>query len=124
MTDSSFHFEFPFGRRKIVASFTGGQLSSDGGLLLLRQVDEQLGLTARLAGCIRDQRAPDLVAHSVLDLVRQRVFGIACGYEDCNDFDQLRRDGLFKLAVGRKPLTGDDLGSPPTLSRLENATGI
>ena len=120
MTDSSFHFEFPFGRRKIVASFTGGQLSSDGGLLLLKQVDEQLGLTARLAGCIRDQRSQNLIEHSVLDLMRQRVFGIACGYEDCNDFDELRRDGLFKLAVGREPLTGEDPGSQPTLSRLGN----
>lgn len=120
MTDSSLPLEFPFGRHKLVVSFTGGQLSSDGGLLLLKQVDEQLGLTARLAGCIRDQRDPSLITHSVLDLLRQRVFGIACGYEDCNDFEELRRDGLFKLAIGRKPLTGEDLGSQPTLSRLEN----
>jgi len=123
MVDSEWRFEIPCGSKQVTATFDGGQLSSDGGLLLLQQVDEQLGLTARLAGCLRDRRTPHLVEQSVLDLVRQRVYGIACGYEDCNDFDTLRADALFKLALGRGPVTGAALGSQPTLSRLENAVG-
>ena len=89
----------------------------------MQRVDERLGLTAHLAACIRDEREQSLVEQSVLDLVRQRIFAIACGCEDCNDFDTLRRDPLFKLAVGREPLTGADPGSQPTLSPLENAVG-
>ena len=123
MADSGWRFEIPCGGRKVTATFDGGALSSDGGLLLLRQVDEHLGLTARLAGCIRDGRKASLVGQSVHDLVRQRVYGIACGYEDCNDFDTLRADALFKLALGREPVTGAALGSQPTLSRLENGVG-
>lgn len=121
MADFGGRFEIPCGSRQVSATFDGGHLSSDGGLLLLQRVDERLGLTARLAGCIRDERNPKLVEQSVHDLVRQRVYGIACGYEDCNDFDTLRADALFKLALGRAPVTGAALGSQPTLSRLENA---
>jgi hypothetical protein len=123
MADFGWRFEIPCAGKQVTATFDGGHLSSDGGLMLLRQVDEQLGLTARLAACIRDERNPNLVEQSVHDLLRQRIFGIMCGYEDCNDFDALRSDPLFKLALGRAPLTGADLGSQPTLSRLENAVG-
>lgn len=123
MTDSRWQGEVPCSRRTATAVFDGGALSSDGGLMLLRQVDAAMGLTARLADCLRDRRDPKLVAHSLTELVRQRVFGLACGYEDCNDFDALRTDPLFKLAVGREPISGAALGSQPTLSRLENAVG-
>jgi len=82
MADSRWRFEIPCGSKQVTATFDGGHLSSDGGLILLRQVDEQLGLTARLAGCIRDERDPRLVEQSVHDLLRQRIFGIMCGYED------------------------------------------
>ena len=123
MADSRWRFEIPFAGKRLTTTFDGGHLSSDGGLVLLQRVDEQLGLTARLAQCLRDERDQNLVEQSVLDLLRQRIFGIVCGYEDCNDFDTLRTDALFKLAVGRQPLTGADLGSQPTLSRLENAVG-
>ena len=123
MADSSWRFQIPCGRKQVTVAFEGGALSSDGGVLLLQRVDEALGLTARLAACLGDGRDPKLVTHSTQDLVRQRIFGLACGYEDCNDFDLLRTDPLFKLAVGREPLTGANLGSQPTLSRLENAVG-
>lgn len=131
MSDSGYRFEIPFdwaqGKpcqgKRLTATFDGGHLSSDGGLLLLQQVDAELGLSARLAACVRDERDQRLVEQSLHDLVRQRVYGIACGYEDCNDFDTLRRDPMFKLALGREPVSGADLGSQPTLSRLENAVG-
>ena len=82
MTDCEWRLEIPCGDRQVTATFDDGHLSFDGGLLLLQRVDAQLGLTARLAGCIRDERKPNLVEQSVQDLVRQRVYGIACGYED------------------------------------------
>jgi len=123
MTDSEWRFEIPCAGKQLTATFDGGQLSSDGGLLLLQQVDQQLGLTSRLAAAIRDERDPALVRQPLLTLLRQRIFGIACGYEDCNDFDALRADALFKLAAGRQPSSGAALASQPTLSRLENAVG-
>jgi hypothetical protein len=123
MTNSEWRFEIPCAGKQLTATFDGGQLSSDGGLLLLQQMDQQLGLTSRLAAAIRDERAPALVRQPLLTLLRQRIFGIACGYEDCNDFDALRTDALFKLAAGGPPISGAALASQPTLSRLENAVG-
>ena len=93
-------------------------LSTDTGLLLFRQFDEQLGLTARFAAQLSDSRqAPD---HSLLEMVRSRLFGILAGYEDQNDHDALRSDAVFKLIADRLP-DDDDLASQPTLSRFENA---
>src|ERR1700761_8081627 len=113
---------FPSVRGKeISADFNGGHLSSDGGLVLLKQLDRNLDLTAGLSGCLVDTRQQSKVKQSALDMLRQRVYGIACGYEDCNDFDTLCSDPLFKLAADRLPLTDNDLASQPTLSRLENS---
>ncbi len=120
MADSGWRMEIPGGKKPVLAEFSGGALSSDGGMLLLEQVDRQLGLTARLAGCLRDERDPDRIEQPGLVMLRQRIFGIACGYEDCNDFDTLRAEPLFKLAAGRTP-GGADLASQPTLSRWENS---
>ena len=78
------------GRRKIQAAFDGGHLSSDGGVLLLREVDERLGLTRRFARCFTNHRDPGRIEHSVLELARQRVFGLALGHEDFNDHDASR----------------------------------
>jgi hypothetical protein len=100
----------------------GGALTSDAGVLLLREMDERLGLTARLARCLVDQRERSKVRHQIKELLRQRIYQIACGYEDCNDADSLRSDPALKIAVGRAP-RGRDLASQPTLSRLENAVG-
>jgi DDE family transposase len=94
------------------------QISSDAGLLPIREFDERLGWTAGFAAQLRDSRCG--VVHTVLEMVRQRVFGILAGYEDQNDHDTLRSDGIFKLVAGRRP-DGFDLASQPTLSRLENA---
>ena len=101
------------------AAFDGPQLTSDGGMPWLAEADAALGLCARLAGVIRDWRTGP-VQHSLETLIRQRVFQLACGYEDQNDAATLRGDPLLKLVCGRLP--GDpDLASQPTLSRLENA---
>ena len=91
--------------------------------MLLKAVDERLRLTEAVARCVTDPRQRGKVAHSVLDLVRQRVFGLAAGYLDGNDAARLANDPLHKLVLDREPLTGPALGSQPTLSRFENAVG-
>jgi hypothetical protein len=95
--------------------------SSDGGAILLKSIDAQLSLTERLASCLRDTRQPGKIVHSTVDLLRQRVFGIAAGYPDCNDADALADDPVQKLLLDRDPVDGQSLGSQPTLSRFENA---
>lgn len=109
--------------RPIVARFDQPQASSDGGAVLLKAVDERLSLTWRLARALRDRRQPGKVTHSLRDLLRQRVFGLACGYADCNDAARLVDDPIHKLLLERDPLAGAALGSQPTLSRFENAVG-
>jgi hypothetical protein len=109
-------FGFPsFDRRKIEASFDGGDVSSDGGVILLRQVDRRLGLIQSLATLLPDSRDPAQITHSQEDLLRQRIFGIAQGYEDLNDHDTLRHDLVWQTAVERS----ESLASSPTLCRLE-----
>lgn len=115
-------FGFPaIGRKKVSAAFAGGRLTSDGGVLLLGAAERGMGVAQRLAGLIADPRHPRLVRHSVADILRARMLAIACGYEDANDLDRLRRDPGFKLACGRLPDSGRDLCSQPTVSRWENA---
>lgn len=105
----------------VVLRPAAGELTSDAGLLAFRQFDERIGWTARFAACIEDPRSDP--AHSLLSMVRQRVYGIIAGYEDCNDHDTLRDDPMFKLIAGKLP-NGDALASQPTLSRLENAVSV
>lgn len=105
----------------IEANFDGGQVCSDGGLLLLRKADERLKLTELAALCIGDKRRPDLVKHSIEKLLKQRVYGIAAAYEDCNDAAKLKHDGMHLLAVGVLPNSESALGSQPSLSRFENS---
>lgn len=117
------------GRRKVVAAFDGGYISSDGGALLLRETDSRFGIMEQLAGCFTDHRDPELIEHSVLEMLRQRVYGIALGYEDLNDHDDLMRDPLLALALDkadpegknrhRKSDEGKALASSSTLNRLE-----
>jgi hypothetical protein len=107
-------------RKKVTAAFDGGLISSDGGLVLLREAERRLRLADLLAGCLRDRRDPALVSHSLAEMLRFRMLAIACGYEDADDCDSLRFDPLFKLAVGRAPESGHELCSQPTMSRLEN----
>jgi hypothetical protein len=108
-------------RKKVRVGFDGGQLSSDGGVVLLRGAERKLGLASRLAGCLRDKRDPDLIEHTLEEMLRLRMFAIAAGYEDADDCDRLRHDPVFKMAVGRLPESGQPLCSQPTMSRLENA---
>ena len=103
-------------RRKLQVNFGGGAVSSDGGLLLLREVDRRLRLTERMAAVLHDPRDPDLITHPLLDLLRQRVYGIVQGYEDLNDHERLREDALLQSLLDRK----EALGSAPTLCRVEN----
>lgn len=103
------------GRRVIEANFDGGDLSSDGGLLLLRRADERIGLSRSAAAVLSDPRDPTRITHTLRDLLAQRIYGLCCGYEDLNDHDALRDDLLMQTAVGRV----DALASSPTLSRLE-----
>jgi len=107
--------------KPILARFDQPHASSDGGALLLKLVDDQLGLTTQVARALRDRRQPGKIAHPLRDLVRQRVFGLACGYADCNDAARLADDPIHKLLLDRDPLAGPALGSQPTLSRFENA---
>lgn len=103
------------GRRVIEANFDGGDLSSDGGLMLLRRVDERIGLTRAVAAVFSDPRDPARITHRLRDLLAQRLYGLCCGYEDLSDHDSLRSDLLMQTAVGR----AEALASSPTLCRLE-----
>ena len=123
--DTRLPFSLPsIGRKKITAALDGGLISSDGGVLLLAGADKRLGLIDTLATIIPDHRDPDLITHSMADILRARVFAIACGYPDADDLDDLRKDPAFKLACGRLPESGDHLASQPTMSRWENAPDL
>lgn len=121
-TQQSVVFKDLFGK-PVVARFDQPDSSSDGGAVLLKACDQRLGLTDALSRCLHDRRQQSKVAHSFHDLIRQRVFGIACGYEDCNDAARVGNDPVHKLLVDRDPMEGPALASQPTLSRFENALG-
>lgn len=112
----SFHPQAP-----VVVEFDAPEISSDGGALLLRQVDARLSLTAGVAACLSETREPRRIRHSRQEQVRQRIFQIALGYEDCNDADPLRQDPMLKTVCDRTPRDPQGLSSQPTLSRFENA---
>src|SRR5262249_24615846 len=97
--------------------------SADGGMVLLKAIDRQLGVTEAVASCLRDRRQPGKVQHDLVDLVRQRIFGLIGGYPDGNDAARLSHDAIYKLLLERDPLSGPALASQPTLSRFENAIG-
>ena len=108
-------------RKKLTVDFDGGNQSSDGGLLLLRQVERKIGVCQRLAEVMPDSRDQSRVRHEMFELVATRAFAISCGYKDGNDLNRLRHDPLLKIAVGRCPESGSPLASQSTISRLENA---
>lgn len=126
--EAPLHFQ-ALGSRSVIADFDGGNITSDAGALLLREVDEKVGFLKRFAACFTDHRDAKLIEHSLLDLLKQRVFGLCLGYEDLNDHDQLRLDPLLAVAVGKTDPLGqdraraDDRGKPlagkSTLNRLE-----
>ena len=112
---------FPVNGKPVELSFTGDQISSDVGLLLLREVEKQLGLIDSISACITDNRDERYIDHSIMEMLTQRVFQIAAGYENCNDCDDLRDDMVFKMCAGRLPQSGHEPASQPTMSRLENS---
>src|ERR1700723_1775712 len=111
-------------RKKVTAAFDGGQISSDGGVLLLAGADRRLGLVDTLAGLVPPAPNAGLITHPMEDLPRAGVFAIGCGYPDANDLDNLRQDPAVKISCGRLPGSGVDLASQPTISRLENAPDL
>src|ERR1700694_2030998 len=118
---SGFGFE-ACGSREIVARFDGGTISSDGGAFLLRQTDQRLNLLRRLAACFLDGRNQEQVEHSILEMLSQRIYGLALGYEDINDHEQLRKDPVFGILAGRKELE-EPLAGKSTLNRMELGAG-
>lgn len=117
------------GGRELVWRFDGGDITSDGGALILRQLEERTGIVRRFAACFTDYRRPDLIEHPLLDLMMQRVFGLALGYQDLNDHDELRRDPMLAVALGKDDVKGEHrrraqdrgkaLAGKSTLNRLE-----
>jgi hypothetical protein len=115
--------ELPFENicgKKVLADFSGGSVTSDAGVLLLRSLERRLGIVERFCGSLKENRRSASVEHPLKEMVRQRVLQIACGYEDANDCDALRSDPAFKIACGRLPFDEQDLSSQPTMSRFEN----
>ena len=109
----------PVSGKTIVAKFDGGLLSSDGGILILREVEQRLRVADRIAACLKDRRAPDQITHSLADIIGFRLLMIAAGYEDGNDANSLRSDPMFKMAMDLSP-SDRELCSQSTISRLEN----
>jgi hypothetical protein len=108
-------------KRPVIAKFDQSQGSSDGGAVLLKAADRELGLITALAACLKDDRQEAKVRHEIDELLTQRIMAIACGYEDANDAARLACDPVHKLLVGRDPVEGEDLASQSTLSRFENS---
>jgi hypothetical protein len=113
----------PVAGKPVQITFDAGRLTSDGGILLLAEIERNLGIAERLARCVDDPRAPERVQHDLAEMIRYRALLIAAGYEDANDCDALRTDPAFKMAVGRLPESGAELCSQPTMCRLENLPG-
>src|SRR5579863_6102957 len=119
-----FAFASVHGTREIVAEFNGGTISSDGGGLLLQETDSKMNLLARFSRCFVDRRNRDLIEHSVEQMIRQRVYALALGYEDLNDHEQLRQDPLLGAMAGKSEPGTELLAGKSTLNRMELGTGI
>jgi hypothetical protein len=122
--EDRFEFASVQGTREIVAEFSGGTISSDGGGLLLQETDSKMNLLKRFSQCFVDLRNQDLIEHSVEQMIRQRVFAMALGYEDLNDHEQLRQDPLLGAMVGKAQPGTEALAGKSTLNRMELGTGI
>src|SRR5258708_13219638 len=112
----------PVEGREVVAAFDGGAITSDAGALLLGGADRAIGMVGRFGGCFHDERRADLIEHEVVTLLGQRVFGIALGYEDLNDHDELRHDPMMAVLAGKLEARRDDcapVAGKSTLNRLE-----
>ncbi|MFH1326468.1 MAG: IS1380 family transposase [Candidatus Falkowbacteria bacterium] len=112
---------FPIQGKKVELSYSGEDISSDGGLLLLNEVEKQTGIIEGLTNCIKDERDQRYVQHTLAQLLSQRIYQIAAGYEDANDCNDLRSDAILKICAGQLPENDPDLASQPTMSRFENS---
>jgi hypothetical protein len=110
----------PIDNKRVEVGFTASEISSDGGLLLIKNIERQSGIIKALVSCIKDTRHPGYIEHTLEEIVAQRVYQIAAGYEDANDCNTLRDDTILKMSVGRLPTTGSPLASQPTMTRFEN----
>jgi len=119
-----FEFASAHGRREIVAEFSGGTVSSDGGVLLLQEADSKMNLLARFSQCFIDRRNPVLIEHSIEQMIRQRVYALALGCEDLNDHEQLRQDPLLSALAGKAQPGTEPLAGESPLNRMELGTGI
>ena len=117
-TQSNFDLQAHFSR-EVVARFDGGSMTSDAGAVLLRETDRRLNLLPRMAACFEDHRNPLLISHTVKEMVAQRVYGLALGYEDLSDHDQLREDPLLAVLSGKARAGEEPLAGKSTLNRLE-----
>lgn len=121
--DERIDFQSLFGR-EVVGRFDGGNISSDGGVMLLAEVERRTGKLGRLADCFVDHRDPELIEHSVGELLKQRIYGLCLGYEDLNDHDQLRSDPLLAAAVGKREPDGSDRTAPLAARTAVQAAAI
>jgi Transposase DDE domain group 1 len=115
---SRFRFAKHF-RREVVGEFSGGAMTSDGGALLLREADQKMNLLARFSQCFLDGRSPDLIEHRVEQMLAQRIYGLALGYEDLNDHEQLRHDPMLGVLAGTAEPGEQALAGKSTLNRME-----
>ena len=106
--------------KKVNVDFNGGEITSDTGLLFIREIEKRTGIIKKLSQIIKDNRHQSYTIHDIYTLLRQRIFQIASGYEDGNDCDSLRTDPSLKFSCDRLPISGSDLASQPTMCRLEN----
>lgn len=122
-TNNSIAQDIEFGSiksKKVIVNFKGGLITSDAGLLLLRQVEQKTGLLKKLSSCIIDTRHKSYTRHTIENQLKQRVFAIACGYEDVNDHNELCKDSMFKIAINKRSMD-TNLASSPTICRMENS---
>src|SRR3972149_9299350 len=110
--------------KRVEVGFTGQDISSDGGLLLVKEVERQIGIIKAITSCLADSRHQGYVQHSLQEIASQRVYQIVAGYEDANDCNKLRDDNILKMSVGRSPVSGKALASQPTMTRFENAPTV
>ena len=120
-TDDTILKLFPIQKKEVEISYTGERVSSDGGALLLKEIDNRINLISEICSCIEDERDSRYVKHDLKELLTQRILQIACGYEDANDCDSLKDDQIFKLCAEKLPQSEASLASQPTMCRLENS---
>ncbi len=123
-SEDRFEFGGGNGGRQVIAEFSGGTISSDGGGLLLQETDAKMNLLARFSQCFADGRDPQQITHSVEQMVRQRVYALALGYEDLNDHEQLRQDRLLQVMTGKQEPGSEPLAGKSTLNRMELGSGM